>query len=273
MDLAIIGLGAFGSWLVQQYLDLGLKIKAYDLDLEKATKFEPLGVTICRDLGEAVKDVDVVIISVALGSAHRIIMDASKDMERGIIVDVSSLKKPVYSTLKNLPKSLKPVCIHPLFGPSSKGFVGKVVALIPVRDVVEELDIAEKMMPGARFVSVTAEEHDEAMAYILSLTHILSLAIVDLLKDVEEKKYGELSGTSFKQMCKMVDLVLSESRETLTSIIYYNEDTEKIFKRLLDNLYKIYELIIVKDYEGLKKYIEETKENYSKLEFLKKILL
>ncbi|MCS7126348.1 MAG: prephenate dehydrogenase [Aigarchaeota archaeon] len=270
MDLAIIGLGAFGSWLVDQYVNLGLKIKVYDIDLEKIKRLESNRVVGCRELRETVHDVEVVIVSVPISNAAQVIIEVSRYMERGAVVDVSSLKKPVYNTLRSLPERLNPVCIHPLFGPNTSGFKDKRVAIIPIRNYLKELEISEKLMPGAEFVKVSVDEHDKAMAYILSTTHLLSLSIVGLLKDVEREDMGELAGTSFKHMCKMVDLVLRESRETLTSILYYNEDTEKISQRILESLYQLYEVIRRRDYEELKRYIDELKGEYSKLNFLKR---
>ena len=272
MEIAIIGLGAFGRWLAKQYLRQGFKIKVYDVDSRKIEELKSSIVTGCRDLEEAVENVDVVIVAVPIDVASKVIEDVSKYMASGILVDVSSLKKPVYGIMKSLRENLKPICIHPLFGPTASGFKDEKIALIPVRDILEERGIVENLMPGAEIIEVTVEEHDDAMVYILSLTHLLSIAITNILKDVKDEKIIEkLSGTSFKHMCRMLNATLTESPDTFTSILYYNSSTKRLSLNLLRQFNEIAQTISREGYIDLKRLVEERLEIYSKLDFVRKI--
>jgi len=272
VDIAIIGLGAFGKWLAKQYLRQGFKIKVYDVDSRKIEELKSSIVTGCRDLEEAVENVDIIIVAVPIDVASKVIEDVSKYMASGILVDVSSLKKPVYGIMKSLQENLKPICIHPLFGPTASGFKDEKIALIPVRDSLEERRIVENLMPGAEIIEVTVEEHDNAMVYILSLTHLLSIAITNILKDVKDEKIIEkLSGTSFKHMCRMLYATLTESPDTFTSILYYNSSTKRLSLNLLRQFNEIAQTISREDYIDLKRLVEEKLEIYSKLDFLRKI--
>ena len=272
MEIAIIGLGAFGRWLAKQYLRQGFKIKVYDVDSRKIEELKSSIVTGCRDLEKAVENVDVVIVAVPIDVASKVIEDVSKYMASGILVDVSSLKKPVYGIMKSLRENLKPICIHPLFGPTASGFKDEKIALIPVRDILEERGIVENLMPGAEIIEVTVEEHDDAMVYILSLTHLLSIAITNILKDVKDEKIIEkLSGTSFKHMCRMLNATLTESPDTFTSILYYNSSTKRLSLNLLRQFNEIAQTISREGYIDLKRLVEERLEIYSKLDFVRKI--
>jgi len=272
VEIAIIGLGAFGRWLAKQYLRQGFKIKVYDVDSRKIEELKSSIVTGCRDLEKAVENVDVVIVAVPIDVASKVIEDVSKYMASGILVDVSSLKKPVYGIMKSLRENLKPICIHPLFGPTASGFKDEKIALIPVRDILEERGIVENLMPGAEIIEVTVEEHDDAMVYILSLTHLLSIAITNILKDVKDEKIIEkLSGTSFKHMCRMLNATLTESPDTFTSILYYNSSTKRLSLNLLRQFNEIAQTISREGYIDLKRLVEERLEIYSKLDFVRKI--
>jgi len=272
VDIAIIGLGAFGKWLTKQYLKQGFKIKVYDVDYRKVEELKSSRVTGCRDLEEAVENVDTIIVAVPINVASKVIEDISKYMASGVLVDVSSLKKPVYSIMKSLPENLKPVCIHPLFGPTACGFKDEKIALIPVRDSLEERKIVENLMHGADIIEVTVDEHDNAMVYILSLTHLLSIAITNILKDVKyEKIIEKLSGTSFKHMCRMLNATLTESPDTFTSILYCNSSTKQLSLNLLRQFKEIAQTISREDYIDLKRLVEGRLEIYSKLDFVRKI--
>lgn len=264
MDVAIIGLGAFGSWLLEQYLEMGMRVKVYDSDPEKMLKASREGVRVCGGVQDAVRDVEAVILAVPIHTAPKVVEEVSRYMSEGAVVDLSSLKRQVYWLLKGLPAQLRPVCIHPLFGPASRGFEGKKVALIPVRDPEEERRLAEKIMPGAEFVETSLDEHEEAMTYVLSLTHLLSIVLVDLLSSAE-RDLARLSGTSFRKMCEMMGSVMSESPETLASIVYCNEGSQRILERLIVGLRELSDIMRSRGLDELKRKAGEAKNRYSKL--------
>lgn len=264
MRVAVIGFGAFGSWLAEQYRLLNFQVKIYDRDLEKVAKSTKDNIIKCRSLEDAVAGVDVVVVAVPINEAPRTILDISEKMDGGCIVDVSSLKKTVYTCLLNLPSKLKPVCIHPLFGPSSRSFTGERVAIIPVRDYLEELDIARKLMPGADFIKMSVEEHDEAMTYVLSLTHILSLALSSILGESSKKELLRFSGTSFRYLLNMVEATMNEGVETFTSIIFYNDDSAKLYEKIIKKLEEAENLLKEGDFNKLCRFVEEARETYLK---------
>lgn len=272
MNIAVIGLGAFGRWLAEQFLKRSFRIKAYDIDSRKLEDLRSYNLIRCRNLDEAIENTDIVIVSVPVNVAGRVTLDVSRRMTSGVIVDVSSIKRPVYNIMKNLPRNLKPVCIHPLFGPTTSELGNEKIALIPVRNSFEERSIVENLMPGMKIVEVDVDEHDRLMTYILSLTHVLSIAVTNILGEAGDgSMLEELSGTSFKHMCKMLNATLTESLDTFTSILYYNKDTKQLSLNLLREFDKIAQIISREDYTTLRGLVEEKREIYSRLEFVKRI--
>lgn len=273
MSVAVIGLGAFGKWFVKQYLRYDFKIKVYDVDSRKVGGLRSPKVIGCDSIKEAVEDVEYVIIAVPINVACKVIEDVSKYMHVGTLVDISSLKRPVYNALKNLPERLRPICVHPLFGPRTSTFKNQKIAFIPVRNSLEEREIIQKLMPGARIIETTVEDHDEAMKYILSLTHLLSLAAVRILKNVKDpRSLEELAGSSFKHMCKMLDSTLTESPDTFTSIFFYNIGARELSKELLRELYEVNSLMALRDYDELREFIKNELKTYSELNFIKRVI-
>lgn len=274
MNIAVIGLGAFGRWFVEQFLKQGFKVKVYDVDSRKIDELRLLKVIGCSSIKEVVEDVESVIVAVPINAVCQVVEEASKYMDSGTIVDISSLKKPVYDILKNLPERLNTVCIHPLFGPRTLTLENQKIAFIPVRNSLEERKIIETLMPGARIVETTVEEHDKAMTYILSLTHLLSLIVIKILKSVKDQKtLEELAGSSFKHMCKMLDSTLTESLDTFTSILFYNTGTKELSTELLNQINKVDNLLSLQNYDKLREFIERELETYREIGFIKKILM
>ncbi len=274
MNIAVIGLGAFGRWFVERYLNQGFKVKVYDVDSRKIEELRLLKVVRCSNIKEAVEDVEYVIVAVPINAVCQVIEEASKHMISGTIIDISSLKKPVYDILKSLPERLNTVCIHPLFGPRTRTLENQKIALIPVRNSLEERKIVEVLMPGAGIVETTVEEHDKAMTYILSLTHLLSLIVVKTLKTVKDQRGLEkLAGSSFKHMCKMLDSTLTESLDTFTSILFYNTGTKELSTELLNEINEVDNLLSLQNYDRLREFIKRELKTYREIGFIKKILM
>ncbi|MCL7384053.1 MAG: prephenate dehydrogenase [Thaumarchaeota archaeon] len=272
MIVSVIGLGAFGRWLTRQFHARGFQVKGFDIDPGKIEELRSSGINGYSSLREAIEDSDIILVAVPINRVSSVLEEVSKHLARGVVIDVSSLKKPVYSIMKSFPENLKPVCIHPLFGPTASGFKNEKVALIPVRDSLEERRIVESLMPGVEIIEVTVDEHDDAMVYILSLTHLLSIAITNILKEVKDGKIiEELSGASFKHMCRMLNATLTESPDTFTSILYYNSGTKQLSLNLLRQFNEITQTISREDYTNLRKMVEEKLGIYSKLDFVRKI--
>lgn len=270
--VAVIGAGSFGAWLARQNLRLKRVVKVYDVNHVRLKKLETEGAETCRTLDEVLEAVEAVIIAVPLKEAVKVLREAGEKMEKGVLAEVSSLKLPLMEALRSLPPSITSLALHPLFGPEEEGFEGRRVALIPVRDLVRERKLAEELMPGAVLVEVSAEEHDRAMAHILSLTHILSLASSHALKDAETHAVEKLAGTSFKALRKMMKATLSESPEVFTSILMLNRWSYRVAEEVYEAVEKVLEALEKGDEKVVREMFRRSAETLLRLGFPRKLL-
>jgi len=251
MKIAVIGAGAMGEWLAKHFIDKRFTVKIYDIVAEKAEKLREIGAAPCRKLDEALREVDAAIIAVPIRETSKLVEKAANLMKHGILMEISSLKLPIIESMKRLPEGITPISIHPLFGPRTKDLKGEKIVLIPLRSPDQELEIVKRFFEGAELLALTAEEHDRLMAYILSLTHILSLAAaISIEEDLE--KLLKYSGKSFKLLAQMMNSTLEESSELFSQIIIMNKFSIKPILNIFDELEKILNAIKSKDEESIK---------------------
>lgn len=243
MRVAVIGAGPMGSWFARRFRELGREVKVYDKDLSRARALEDYGVGVCGSLEDAVTSVDAVLLAVPISVVPTLVKDAGARMRGGVLAEVSSLKLPVISSLRDVPRHVIPLSVHPLFGPSEPRLEGSRFALIPVRSLEEEVKAAENLFPGASFIEVEAERHDRVMSYVLSLTHIVALASALAIPEELRRDSIKLSGTSFRTLIKLMEATLTESPQTFTQLLTQNRWTGDVLDRVRKGLERIGEAV------------------------------
>jgi len=251
MKIAVIGAGAMGGLFTRYFVEKGFRVKIYDRLVEKAERFRGLGVEVCERLEDAVADVEAILLATPIIETGKLVEKLSKIVKRGILIEIASLKLPVIEHLKKLPRTITPISIHPLFGPSVKRLEGERIAIIPVRDLHEELRIAERFFDSFKLFTVDAEKHDRLMTYILSLIRIISLASALVLKDENLEELIKFSGASFRKLLEMMTCTSNESLELFTQLLILNKYSERIASEFLDSLQRIADMIKLRDFEKL----------------------
>ena len=96
-------------------------------------------------------------------------------MKRGTyLIEISSEKSKVVSSLSKMPDKINPICIHPMFGPGIKTVKNQNIISVPIKDAKKELTVAKELFEGANFVTIDAIEHDKKIAIILPYKEIYS---------------------------------------------------------------------------------------------------
>ena len=172
---------------------------------------------------EAVKDADVILLSVPIETFEDIVVELAPHIQPGqVVVDVTSVKvMPVAAMHRHL-KTRLVLGTHPLFGPGAKGITGQNFVLTPTNN--EERTLAEKVRDyletrGARVSLMTPEEHDDKMAVILGLSHFIAVVAADTL--ISSNKVAQptaLGGITYKVLLTLVESVISENPELYASI-------------------------------------------------------
>lgn len=236
----VIGVGAFGEFMLKYlipYFDVRIMDKHRDL-----TALDSLyNVTVCN-LGE-ICECDVIILAVPVKYLESVVEEIKPFLQRGqLVIDLCSVKcKPVDILKKHLPVHVDALSLHPLFGPQSgkNGIHGMNVTVCPIQGdrapcVVEFL---EKTLCLKTF-ETTPENHDQEMAYVQGLTHMIAKVFVHMDVPVihqQTKTYALLND--------MVELIRYDSEELFMAIQrdnpYVKDTTENFFaavKKLEDRL-------------------------------------
>lgn len=228
--LGIIGVGAFGEFMlkyVTPYFDVSIFDAYKNLDVIEETYH--LRVQTLDDVAQC----DIVILCVPVKELEKTVQGILPFLKSGqLVIDVCSVKcKPVDILQKYIPSGVDAVSLHPLFGPQSgkHGIAGFNVTLCPVageRTTCITEFLTQKL--SLNVFETTPEKHDQEMAYVQGLTHMIAKVFVRM--DVPEiyqqtKTYAHLND--------MVELIRYDSEELFLAIQrdnpYVRETTERFF--------------------------------------------
>jgi prephenate dehydrogenase len=223
VNVAVIGLGLIGGSLLRALAAHGNRVTGYDLDeatraaaraLAKAAQAPPFADPEARTIeikgawrvadsvAEAAEGAEVVVLAVPLPAIPGVLTGLAG--HPGLITDVTSVKGPV----RDLLGGRRFVGGHPMAGKESSGFPASdphlfddcawVLCLEPDdTDLTDWLALAGLVTSlGARVVPVTAAEHDETVARVSHVPHLLAAALTNVLDG--NPLAGTLAAGSFR---------------------------------------------------------------------------
>lgn len=235
--LVIGGLGRMGEWM-SRYLDMvGYAVDVADR-VERGSAF-------CRvhDWQARVQDYDLIVVAVPLRPSNDILLSLAELKPRGLVFDIGSLKSPMREGLDALHRSGCRVCsVHPMFGPNEIGLSGRHILFV---DVGNRQAIAEARAlfahTAAECVELSLQEHDEVMAWVLGLSHLVNIAFAGALARSGEKVplLKRISSSTFNAQLKVATQVVSENPHLYYEIQQGNVNTPDVsgqFRSVLDEL-------------------------------------
>ena len=224
MKVAIIGgSGKMGQWFASRLLQEGAQVVITGRNQEKLKAAgKKLGVPIATNV-EAVKQADVVIISVPLDTFEPVVKGiAPYTREEQLFFDVTSLKtNPVEIMHRYIDKGTI-LGTHPVFGPGAKSVSNQNFVLTPTNE--EEAILAGKTRQyleerGANVSIMTPLEHDQMMTVVLGLAHFIAIVSADTLLSLEKfAEMKKMGGTTFKVLYTLMESVISEDPELYASL-------------------------------------------------------
>jgi prephenate dehydrogenase len=178
--VAIIGLGQLGGSLAAALVAGGRPVSGWDVDPAAREAAAARGVLITQELS------GVVVLAVPL-PAMATALDGLTVHPDATITDLGSVKRPVLETV-GAAYGGRFVGGHPMAGTERSGheatdpglFTGArwAVCLEPGTELPRWLRVAEiALAVGAEVVPVTAAEHDDAVAAISHVSHLLAAAL------------------------------------------------------------------------------------------------
>jgi prephenate dehydrogenase len=201
VNIAVIGLGLIGGSLLRALSAAGHKVLGYDADpatrgtARTAAALAPAAQRwqITASVGEAARGSTLVVIAVPLPGVPAVLDELVDSGYTGLITDVTSVKGPVRDLVaQRFQRAATPLAGyvggHPMAGRERSGFEAGdpylftqcawVLCLEPDTPLGDWLDLAALVTSlGARVVPTTADEHDQAVARISHVPHLLAAAL------------------------------------------------------------------------------------------------
>jgi len=258
----IIGAGGqMGQWFSKYFKSEGYEVTGYDSEIKVTSK----DVIVAESLVGGILNADYVVLCTPTRRTPEIIRLIAKEMKRGTyLIEISSEKSKVVSSLSKMPAKINPICIHPMFGPGTKTIKGQNIISVPIKDAKNELTVAKELFKGANFVTIDAAEHDKKIAVILGLTHLINLVFANIIsKDEKINLTEKMSGTTFRVQKTLAESIMTESPELIETIIS-NPEIRRVAEEFWKDIGRMLTAVQESKAEEVVNYIKECQERLGK---------
>lgn len=255
MRILILGAGKMGSFFTD-ILSFQHETAVYDRDPHQLRfVYNTYRFTTLDEIKEFDPElvINAVTLKYTLEAFRHIIPVLSKDC---ILSDIASVKTGLKSFYQN--SGFRYVSSHPMFGPTfaSLNNLGSENAI-----VISESDHLGKVFFKDLYQSLnlnlfeyTFDEHDDTVAYSLSIPFVSTLVFAGVMK------HQEAPGTTFKKHMAIAKGLLSEDDYLLQEILF-NPRTPAQVENIRRELKNLLEIITNKDAEAMKRFLTKIREN------------
>lgn len=255
MRIFILGAGHIGAWLAEE-LCLDHDVAVYDLDRRKLKYFFQVKRFSALPEIKAFEP-ELMINAVNLPNTHQAFEEALPFLPVDCLLsDLASVKTGFHDLYRNLGKRF--VSTHPMFGPTFAN----------IRDLKDEnaILIKESDEKGKEFFrnfyrglkinlyEYSFEEHDQTIAYSLSIPFASSLVFAACMKK------QEAPGTTFRRHLAIARGLLSEDDHLLTEILF-NPSTIRQIEEINSKLAFLTHIIRGQDREEMQKFLNRLRNN------------
>ena len=250
--IALVGIGLIGSSLARVIRSEGLagEIVVSTRSRETLARAEELqlGDRYTTDAAEAVRDADLVIVSVPVGASEAVAKEIAPALKPGAIVtDVGSTKASVIAQMRpHMPANVHFIPGHPLAGTEKSGpdagfaelFANRWCILTPLEGTdpaaVDRLAAFWRAC-GSNIDTMDPEHHDMVLAMVSHLPHIIAYNIVgtaDDLQTVTKSEVIKYSASGFRDFTRLAasdptmwrDVCLHNKDAILEMLARFSED-------------------------------------------------
>lgn len=255
MKILILGAGKMGSFFTD-VLSFDHECAVYEIDAKRMRfLYNTQRFTTLEEIDEFKPElvINAVTLKYTLSVFDQVIPHLPKDC---IISDISSVKtefKEYYDKT-----GLRYVSTHPMFGPTfaNLGALSTENAIVinegDYMGRIFFLDLYRRL--GLNVHEYSFEEHDEAMAYSLSVPFVSTFVFSAVMK------HQDAPGTTFKRHLGIAKGVLSED-DTLLREILFNPRTKHHVEQIRAELKDLIEIIDNRDEASLNDYLTRIRKN------------
>jgi prephenate dehydrogenase len=269
-QVAIVGAaGKMGTWFAGYFAQRGLDVSAYDINQRKMVRTSSK-VKVQQSLFECVHNADLVLVCVPVQKTPEVIKECTKNMKDGaIIAEISSVKNKTFAALKKIPNNLRPLCIHPMFGPGASKKVEARILLVPVRNEKIEVTMVKQIFENANVVVLpNAKQHDKSIAMVLGLTYFANIVFASVMSSRNNSMLKQVSGTTYGLQSLIAESILTEEPDLVIALIAENIYTKRYINQYLKEAAAFGRLAIAKDSNDLKAELQKLKLSMQKRQSL-----
>ena len=257
-EIAVIGAGGnMGCWFSRYFNNKGIGLSVYDIN--PASMKCSSNTIIYENITNCVQGADLVLVCVPTKTTPVMIHECASKMKPGaILAEISSVKQQTSMALKKISSKIKPLCIHPMFGPGRKDLKQMKILLIPVRNEENELKILNEIFEEAIVVVIpNAKIHDELIGVVLGLTHYINMVFAGTISKQDLSYLRDVTGTTFEIQSLLAASIMTEEPDLLISLLLENQSVKKHIQNYLSESNKIARLIFNENDLDLKtKYLK-----------------
>jgi prephenate dehydrogenase len=163
------------------------------------------------------------------------------------IIEISSLKSDIFSSLLKIPEHLTPLSIHPMFGPGAKNLSDTKILIIPIRNEKREQNLVKSLFSETRTIIIKdPQSHDSIMAILLGMIYYVNLILASTLSRENITLLKKVSGTTFylqELLCEsiltdhssLIASLLADNKQLVRYLRKYNEESAKLFGLITNN--------------------------------------
>ena len=250
--IALIGIGLIGSSIARDIKALGLAgevvISTRSPETLKRAEELALGDRYTTSAAEAVRDADLIVVSVPVGSSGLVAEQIAPNLKPGaILTDVGSTKASVIAQMApHVPEGVHFIPGHPLAGTEKSGpdagfeglFRGRWCIFTPLPETNEAALGRLRnfwIALGSKIDEMDPQHHDKVLAIVSHLPHIIAYNIVgtaDDLETVTESEVIKYSASGFRDFTRLAasdptmwrDVCLHNKDAILEMLARFSED-------------------------------------------------
>lgn len=214
--IGIIGLGVMGGSFAARFKELGFEVLGFDID-EEAIQYAlnhnmiDAGFTRPKD---GLLACDTLVFCLYPSLLKSWIEENQQYIHpETVLLEICGVKSGIVEEVRNiLRRDVEMVSIHPMCGRESRGiefssssiFQNANFLIIPdpsnTKEVLDDVRFTARILGCRRISELSAREHDEMIAFLSQLTHIIA---VSLMNTHENSHLVEYTGDSFRELTRI----------------------------------------------------------------------
>ncbi len=235
-SIGIIGFGRFGK-LITRYLaedfDVYVHSKKNNKSKIKSLNAFPCGI-------EKACSSDIIIPCVPISAFEGTIKKISPLIKKkSIVADVCSVKEHPANVMKKiLPKHVRILATHPMFGPDSAADSLNKRKIVLCKTRIDNSTYkkirAYLEKKGLIIIEASPEEHDRQIAYSQALTHFIGRSLIEF-----NAKCYDIDTEGYKRLMHILGVVKNDSWELFRDMNLYNRHAKKMRLGFINAIKKI----------------------------------